>query len=142
MVRRPVRVFKQPAAVASSLEHARHRQLSVKQALRGFESHVARLWGPFCSHGLIGFSRGSVAILLRCALYLVATPSALSEALCREARAPAMLEEHLELNSPITSHLRSLAFRAWGCDMRLKEGLFLLENGVSPYAGDTCPELR
>ena len=128
MVRRPVRVFKHPAAVASSLEHARHRQLSVKQALRGFESHVARLWGPFWSHDLIGFSRGSVAILLRCALYL--------------ARAPAMLEEHLELNSPITSHLRSLAFRAWGCDMRLKEGLFLLENGVSPYAGDTCPELR
>lgn len=37
-----------------------------------------------------------------------------------------MLEEHLELNSPITSHLR------------LKEGLFLLHQSISPYAGDTC----
>jgi len=37
-----------------------------------------------------------------------------------------MLEEHLEVNSPITSHVR------------LKEGLFFLRNGISPYAGDTC----
>ncbi|CAE7255058.1 PIGU [Symbiodinium pilosum] len=37
-----------------------------------------------------------------------------------------MLEEHLEVNSPITSHIR------------LKEGLFFLNNGISPYAGDTC----
>ncbi|CAK0894214.1 unnamed protein product, partial [Prorocentrum cordatum] len=36
------------------------------------------------------------------------------------------LEEHLEVNSPITSH------------SRLKEGFFLLESGSSPYAGDTC----
>lgn len=39
---------------------------------------------------------------------------------------PNYLEEHLELNSPMTSH------------QRLKEGLFLLSSGVSPYMGDTC----
>ncbi|CAK9080046.1 unnamed protein product [Durusdinium trenchii] len=54
----------------------------------------------------------AVGITLRYALYF--------------ARVPEMLEEHLELNSPITSHVR------------LKEGLFFLENGISPYAGDTC----
>lgn len=40
--------------------------------------------------------------------------------------APAYLEEHLALTSPITSYLR------------LKEGLFLLDGGTSPYAGGTC----
>eukprot|EP00434_Breviolum_minutum_P042181 symbB.v1.2.037531.t1/scaffold5569.1/size25780/2 len=54
----------------------------------------------------------AVGITLRYALYFV--------------RVPEMLKEHLEINSPITSHLR------------LKEGLFFLENGISPYVGDTC----
>mmetsp|Transcript_157568 Transcript_157568/g.278044 ORF Transcript_157568/g.278044 Transcript_157568/m.278044 type:complete len:517 (-) Transcript_157568:37-1587(-) len=40
--------------------------------------------------------------------------------------APAYLEEHLALTSPITSYLR------------LKEGLFLLDGGTSPYAGGSC----
>jgi len=54
----------------------------------------------------------TVGILLRVLLHL--------------ANASQMLEEHLEVNSPITSHVR------------LKEGLFFLRNGISPYAGDTC----
>jgi len=54
----------------------------------------------------------TVGILLRILLHL--------------ANASQMLEEHLEVNSPITSHVR------------LKEGLFFLKNGISPYAGDTC----
>lgn len=40
--------------------------------------------------------------------------------------APAYLEEHLALTSPITSYLR------------LKECVFLLDGGTSPYAGGTC----
>ena len=30
----------------------------------------------------------------------------------------------------------------WKKSWRLKEGLFFLENGISPYVGDTCPETR
>eukprot|EP00747_Dinoflagellata_sp_TGD_P179654 gnl/TRDRNA2_/TRDRNA2_30791_c0_seq1.p1 gnl/TRDRNA2_/TRDRNA2_30791_c0~~gnl/TRDRNA2_/TRDRNA2_30791_c0_seq1.p1 ORF type:complete len:494 (+),score=69.21 gnl/TRDRNA2_/TRDRNA2_30791_c0_seq1:74-1555(+) len=39
------------------------------------------------------------------------------------AGAPAYLEEHLEFSSPMTSH------------SQLKEGMFLLDGGSSPYAG-------
>lgn len=42
------------------------------------------------------------------------------------AGAPSYVEEQLTLTTPVTSFLR------------LKEGLFLLDGGTSPYAGGTC----
>jgi len=54
----------------------------------------------------------TIGVILRYFLYL--------------AGAPAYLEERLEIVSPMTSHVA------------LKEGLFLLSGGISPYAGETC----